>query len=127
MNSCCCLRIPPPQIPEHRSSGTVCVCMCIPPIVARQRLSKKLPRGNEYTRTNRRIVVHFVSYAERVLRSPMLGNCWVHTFPLQRMLKQQSRYCWTITMETTFSVGSYSRLYNEDPSLVELAPVWRRG
>jgi hypothetical protein len=29
------------------------------------------------------------------------------------MSKEQAKYCWAITMETVFSVGTASRLYNE--------------
>jgi hypothetical protein len=38
---------------------------------------------------------------------------------LQMGRKQQSKYYWSITMETVFSVGSNPRLYNEDPRPTE--------
>jgi hypothetical protein len=34
--------------------------------------------------------------------------------------KQLSRYCWAITMEKMFSMGSDPRLYNEDPRPAEM-------
>jgi hypothetical protein len=43
----------------------------------------------------------------------------VNTFPLQRIRKQQSKYCWAITIKMMFSVGSAERLYNEDPRPAE--------
>jgi hypothetical protein len=48
------------------------------------------------------------------------GNDSVTRFPRQRILKQQSSYFWAITMETVFSVGSYPRIYNEDPRPTEI-------
>jgi hypothetical protein len=38
---------------------------------------------------------------------------------LQRIRKQQSRYCWAITIEKAFSVGSVPRLYKENPKPTE--------
>jgi hypothetical protein len=47
-------------------------------------------------------------------RHSLLGNDSVNRFPRQRISKQKSRYCWAITMENMFSVGSAQRLYNDD-------------
>jgi hypothetical protein len=49
----------------------------------------------------------------------LLNNGSVNTFPRQRIRKQQSRCCWTIMLETVFSVGSAPSLYKEDPRPTE--------
>jgi hypothetical protein len=46
-------------------------------------------------------------------RRSLLGNDSANRFPRQQIRKQQLKYCWTITMQTMFSVGS--------------DPRWRRG
>jgi hypothetical protein len=55
-------------------------------------------------------------------RRSLLGNDSVNSFSRQQISTQQSRYYWTITKETVFSVGSAPRLYNEDqrPAETEL-------
>jgi hypothetical protein len=47
-------------------------------------------------------------------RRSLLGNDSVSRFPRQRIRKQQWKYCWAIMMELVFSVGSATRLCNED-------------
>jgi hypothetical protein len=48
-------------------------------------------------------------------------HCWATTRQTCiRIRKEQSRYCWIITVETVFSVGSEPRLYNEDPRPAEV-------
>jgi hypothetical protein len=47
-------------------------------------------------------------------RCSLLGNNSVNRFPRQRIHKQQFKCCWTVVMETVFSVGAALSLYNED-------------
>jgi hypothetical protein len=45
-----------------------------------------------------------------------LGNGLVNTFPRQQIRKQQSRYCWAITMETVFSMWLVPKHYKQSQS-----------
>jgi hypothetical protein len=51
---------------------------------------------------------------KRINKHSFLGNGWVKTFPRQRILMQRSSCCWTITMETVFSIWSVPRCYKQD-------------
>jgi hypothetical protein len=53
---------------------TLCVYMCSPPIIARQRLCKHVPATTN-TRSNRKIVGRIIFYAIRVLSTESLWVC----------------------------------------------------
>jgi hypothetical protein len=53
------------------TSRRLCACMCIPPIVARQRLGKHVPAATN-TRNSRRIDGRVIVYAVRVLSKESL-------------------------------------------------------
>jgi hypothetical protein len=48
-----------------------------------------------------------------------LGTCSVYGFPRQRIRMQRSKYCWTITKETVFSVWFVPTCYKQNSLSVE--------
>jgi hypothetical protein len=49
----------------------------------------------------------------RINKHSFLGNGSINMFPWQRIRMQHSRYCWTISMETVFSIWFVPKCYKQ--------------
>jgi hypothetical protein len=130
------------RIVFHRAFSEVCVYMCIPHIVAKQRLCKHVPTGKN-THNNRRIVGCIVLYVVRFYQRRVCGfvcvslyHCSVNTFPRQReivggvffyavrVVSEESR---RLLFLRTFSPGVKQQGCDADhspPSSAEVKKMW---